>query len=155
MFNWKYNEEWDEVLDENGNNVRDYNCGGFALNTRDWYRPYPEDYLCIWELEQELGLEAGTEECVTHMLVEFPTLRLIGSEDEAEEDESVIFFRIGGGDFHFVRKGADGNYYHKMGSSEEVDEMEREEVYGIEWCCRYDGPLVIFAYKDKFYWEVA
>lgn len=152
-FDWQYNENDGYVYDEQGNNVRWYNCGGFALNTRDWYLPYDQsEWNGTWEIGGEMGQEPALGYMVDFMLEEFaPNLRVIHSEEELESFERLILFRVSHcDDFHFVRKDADGKYYHKMGSDPYPEEMEREEVYGESWCRRYDGPIVMFAYKDRY-----
>ncbi len=128
------------------------NCGGFALGTASWYRPYDMDKWCsldnmYCQLENS---EEILEECVNYMLQDIPGLRVIEKEEDANDEEDVVFFKIGIDycDFHYVLKTPDG-YIHKMGDSP-IDEMGVEEVYSDGWCFgKYDSDMVIFALKNR------
>ena len=78
-------------------------------------------------------------------------LRVISEVAEADlKTEVVIAFRIStlGGDFHYVRRGCNGGWYHKMGGRMYIERMDAMEVFSEGWyfgpIC-YDGPLVLFA----------
>jgi hypothetical protein len=139
------------IYDNDCNDLMGYNCGGFALNTRDWYLPYDTNkWAGAWEIEDRLGIELALEIITNHMLSEFPNLRLVQSEEDLKDSEVLILFRMSNfDDFHFVRKGKNGKYYHKMGWSPVIEEMSKEEVYGDCWCNRYDGDIVLFGYEEK------
>ena len=78
-------------------------------------------------------------------------LRVISDVAEANlKTEVVIAFRISAeyGDFHYVRRGCNGGWYHKRGAYPYIDRMDAVEVFSDYWLCgsiRYDGPLVLFA----------
>ncbi len=135
-----------------------YNCGGFALGTDDWYFPGRlcndgDDYEML-EYSFDDNEEAFLHHLVDLMLEEFEGyLRIVESEHDIEDDEVVVFFRIGAGDFHFITKEPDGKYWHKMGEWD-IEEIEEEEVYSDCWCCRYDSEMIIFAYKKAEYLEL-
>jgi hypothetical protein len=141
--------------------MRHYNCGGFALNTKDWYLPGDTDLDCCYNCEDwdecEYDCEAvyeslvrKTDEAVTHMLVEFPSLRIIHNENELKDFETLVLFRMGPTDFHYVKKDKKGRYLHKMGWECVIREMSEEEVYSDNWCGgKYDGPLVMFGYDER------
>lgn len=143
---------------ENYNNCEDgfffvgeYNCGGYALNTKTWFVPEKRMTIPVFERYQRFGEKATLEYYTNNMLEYFDNLRRIYHEDEAKDYETIVFFRIGYDDYHFVRKEKDGKYYHKMGWCPEINEMEREEVYGNDWCDeRYDSDIVMFAYNEHF-----
>jgi hypothetical protein len=140
-------------IDDMSNDLTEYNCGGFALNTRDWYLPYDQNqWDATWEIEEKLGVEKALEVMVNHMLKEFPNLRLINSEEDLKDSETLVLFRVSNfDDFHFVRKASNGKYYHKMGWCPRIDQMPKEEVYGRAWNGRYDGEIVMFGYAEKDY----
>lgn len=111
--------------------IKDYNCGGYCMNTFSWYNPYMEiteeegfDSFGDWAEELRIGwkmeiadiyeylLKVGKEE----ILKDFPdTVRLIQSAADVNEDEKLVAYRIGlifvydqygyeyleHGDFHF------------------------------------------------------
>lgn len=146
----------DDILNSNRNrNIRntsklDYNCGGYALGTFNWYMPFLDE-------ESHISLEFGsyeeaatlTSHCVKCMLIEFRerNLRLIPSLDCLEENEYAFAFRIASdGDFHYVRRHTSGKWFHKQGAGSIIYQMTKEEVFSESWCNgRYDGPLVLFA----------
>lgn len=161
----RHYEKVDEILetgesdgygvDDEGTNMEEYNCGGFALGNKEWYLPYDyeswDDYIDSDSMMHELSKEDLLEVYVNHMLVEMPNLRIIGSEHELVDGEVLVLFRIGDDDFHFVRKNPqDGKYYHKMGWLPEIYEMSKEEVYSDDWLCRYDSRIVMFALLENY-----
>lgn len=65
-------------------------------------------------------------------------LRVISSLDEVEENEYPILFRHSSdGDFHYVKRGKNGVWYHKRGASTEIEVMRKEKIFD-KWCNRYD-----------------
>lgn len=147
-FNWGRNR--------NVRNTRkyDYNCGGFALGTFSWYCPHKEDidgysnYCGATEIE----ISEITQRSINTMLADFKgRLRVISSVTEANLlTEYVIAFRIDpkGNDFHFVRRGCRGHWYHKRGARCEIEQMDEIEVFCEDWVfgsMHYNGPLVLFA----------
>lgn len=115
-----------------------FNCGGYALNVFTWYLPFNKNngYYDFDHMERH----------VAFMLKDFGgRLRLIENESDALPHERVVFFRGCSYDFHYVYKGKNGHYYHKMGSKKYIEHMKKKEVYGPKWCCRYNGKIYIFA----------
>lgn len=115
-----------------------FNCGGYALNVFTWYLPFDRRNEC-WDFDH-------IERHVAYMLKEFGgRLRLIECESNANLYERVVFFRGCSWDFHYVWKGKNGHYYHKMGARKNIEQMKKEEVYGESWCKKYNGKVYIFA----------
>lgn len=128
----------------------DYNCGGYALGTFNWYLPCTNEAEHIplgFETEEEA--EALTKTCVKAMLMEFEArnLRVIDSLSCLNINEYAFAFRISSdGDFHYVRRHTNGKWFHKCGAESVIRLMEKEEVFTTDWCDgRYDGPIVLFA----------
>lgn len=146
-----FSGSYEDIYDEEGYDMETYNCGGFALNTKDWYIPYPdaEEIEYMENLVIEKGKLVLLEMFVEHMLNEFPNLRLIKDEEELKDYESLILFRIGDRDFHFVKK-IGNTYYHKTGWIPKIWEMDKEDVYRNYWDFgRYDSPIKMFAYDER------
>ena len=133
-----------------------YNCGGFALGTFSWYCPHNEkidkeyggNYYCF----NEADALAITKRSVETMLSDFAgRLRVINTVTEANlQSEYVVAFRIAPNedDFHFIRRGCQGNWYHKLGGRETIEQMDELEVFSEDWVfdsMHYNGPLVLFA----------
>lgn len=115
-----------------------YNCGGYALKTFDWYRPYtgsPERMESIIDKMVQTGMnKRDVEETLldyfeSKMLNEFPKMRRLKQIRDAAEDEDVIAFRItlstsysqslkmnflNDWDFHFMLK-IDNEWFEKLG----------------------------------------
>ena len=125
-----------------------FNCAGFALGTYSWY--CPREGESEWkDYAFETGKQAyeATQRSIDCMLKDFPTLRVIDSLDEVQSDEYPILFRHSSdGDFHYLRRGRNGIWYHKRGRTEEIDIMPKRLIFKV-WCERYDGPIVIMAKK--------
>ena len=124
-----------------------YNCGGYALNTFTWYFPYNRP-------EKPNFYRAGKKDyniCIKAMLKHFsPNLRVIKTMLELEQGETAIAFRLDGqGDFHYMRKGKNGSWYHKMGGNYPIYRITEEEVFNTSWCDRYSKPIVLFALKEE------
>ena len=76
-------------------------------------------------------------------------LRKINSVKDLEADEYAIAFRVGERDFHYLKRGGNGVWYHKMGNCN-IDKFPKEEVFADEWCCgMYTSTVVLFAMKKK------
>ena len=127
-------------------NKKYYNCGGYALGTYDWFIPYGRKSLDedlkndVEEFyrESEYDIYAFciddynriAERCIDEMIHYFNgKLREIKKVSDAKENERVIAFRFGAGDFHFMVKGRKGHQWHsKMGGSESIDTFSEEYV---------------------------
>ncbi len=146
----------------------DYNCGGFALETFDWFVPYcqiqfhntyeliymlqygemfDEDYADQEIIASELNYDLALEHCVENMKRALP-IRQINSEDEVEPHEAIVLFRLAYDDYHFVRKFGD-RYFHKTGARPTILEMSKEEVYDDHWIHRYDSDIIILALEKQ------
>lgn len=140
----------DEFNLSNKRNVRNtprstYNCGGFALGCFSWYCPR-EDFF-NYDFRSYAEALSKTMYSVRCMLADFADLRVISSLDEVEENEYPILFRHSSdGDFHYVKRGKNGVWYHKRGASIEIEVMQKEKIFD-RWCNRYDGPIIMFAKK--------
>lgn len=133
----------------------DFNCGGYALETLDWFLPYDKksEFNPYAPAPDGDAAVYFTDYFVNYMLGYFgEKLRVIHSLDELQEDEYAFAFRIGideepgyYDDFHFVKRGDNGQWYHKMGASARIKTMPEEQVFSESWGWRYNGPLVLFA----------
>ena len=130
----------------------DYNCGGYALNTFDWYMPIDPIDRNTGNMIQKYGLKKAGDKMRDRILFDFSNnIREIFDIKEVKKNERLILFRLGvdfwGGDFHFVvRKGR--NFFHKRGGSEWIERMTKEQALNQEWCeGRYSGPVYMFAMR--------
>lgn len=145
--NSQYEDEFNLSNKRNVRNIprRTYNCGGFALGCFSWYCPC-EDFF-NYNFNNYAEALAKTLYSVKCMLADFADLRVISSLDEVEENEYPILFRHSSdGDFHYVKRGKNGVWYHKRGASVEIEVMQKEEIFD-KWCNCYDGPIIMFAKK--------
>lgn len=136
------------------------NCGSFALNVREWYvsdrdfdnTTIADDMLSYGEDIDDV-LEYLTERNVAQILEDFEDeIRLVFSEDEVEDNEELIAFRLGvfeyceeiDTDFHFKVK-RNGCWMEKRGSTEvRFCELEEDDIW-ISSTAQYNGPLVFLA----------
>lgn len=146
--------------------ILDYNCGGYALGTYNWYFPYNYDReVTVEELiyegfnEEEI-YNILLKEDVDNMLYDFEgRLRLINTEEEANSDEIVIAYRIfidfcldnnklyyEDSDFHYRVKN-NGVWFEKNGDSEIHIVKEDITEPWIAQCGTYDSDLVLMALK--------
>ena len=129
-----------------------YNCAGYALGTFSWYCPNEKDND-DWGILDDLSdaeMFAKTFETVNFMLKDFKgRLRLIGSVDEVQENEYAIAYRVSSdGDFHFMKKMANG-WHHKRGGSANIYIETEDYVLNGIWCDRYDGPIALMAMRRE------
>ena len=127
----------------------EFNCGGYAFDTFDWYLPYSWEFDIDHDLNEE-NREKVMEEWVECMLKDFEgRLRVVQNEKDVAESERLILFRsrlTPNTDFHYVvRKGR--NFFHKLGCTPEFRRIKKEEVFSDEWPFGYDGPIVMMAYR--------
>lgn len=140
-----------------GTNRLDYNCGGYALETFNWYCPYREDEKGeFWTYWGELNDEDYTKEEVLRltterMIEEFKgCLRVIQDVSELQEGEYAIAYRIADDDFHFAKRNSKGLWFEKRGSEPKILIMKKEEVFGENWNDRYDSEVVLLAKKRNW-----
>lgn len=138
-------------------NFRCYNCGGYALNIFSWYIPRDKNNILRFNATTEKEMLSTTKIAVEFMLNEFKDLRVITDLKELQPNEYAIAFRIGGvkgeNDFHFMKRGQNGRWYHKQGCLG-IQSIGKEKVFADEWIstswmgtCVYCGKLVLFAKK--------
>ena len=113
-----------------------FNCAGFALGTYSWY--CPREGESEWkDYAFETGKQAyeATQRSIDCMLKDFPTLRVIDSLDEVQSDEYPILFRHSSdGDFHYLRRGRNGIWYHKRGRTKKSTLCQRDlsSMFGVK-----------------------
>jgi len=132
------------------------NCGGYALNTFNWYAPSDDRYFDYGEeemSEEEMAIQ--TQKCVDFMVKQFGgLLRVIKGSWELQKDEYMIAFKIDGGgenDFHYCKRLKNGHWYHKMGSLP-IMKIKKEKVFKEHWIFEniaYYGKTVFFAMKES------
>lgn len=115
-----------------------YNCGGYALETFNWFIPHPN-------FARYKNDEDNTRVCVESMLADIPNLRIINDVSELKENEYAFAFRVGDGDFHFIKRANNGHWFHKAGASYFIRTMKTEDVFNTFWSGRYNGPITLFA----------
>lgn len=133
-----------------------YNCGGYALNTYNWYRPAEDinfDYGKQEMSEEEMAIQ--TQKCVNFMLKQFDgLLRVIQGSWELQENEYMVAFKIDGGgadDFHYCKRLKNGHWYHKRGQYP-IEKIKKEKVFKEHWIFEdtiYYGKTVFFAMKES------
>lgn len=137
---------------------REYNCGGFALETFSWYEPsyFNGDgcFLCEDLAEEGYDIESIQEilcsNCVDSILEDFgEKIRVVQRETDLKTDEELIAFRVDSGyendyetqDFHF-RVFRDGRWQEKSGHGLIHDTDDPDEDI---WNERYLGPTIYLA----------
>ena len=126
-----------------------YNCGGYALNTYNWFCPN-RDSDCYYSLT----LEERVDYAVKYMIKFFgkEKIRVISSVKEITSVEYAVAFRVGKNDFHYMKRGKNGVWYHKPGSNT-IRRATKEEVFADEWTSPcgwtiYDSKLVLLAVHE-------
>jgi len=127
-------------------NISNYNCGGFALRTHDWYCPDAWMRCRNNSFDTEQEVYNLFEDCVNDMLKDFPRLTRISHPEDYTGNETLVGFRFAildsddfadedameeandeydrnegdiyyaADDFHFVTR-VEGTWYHKPGSN--------------------------------------
>lgn len=126
-----------------------YNCAGYALETFSWY--CPSKTMMPWRVwnRTKRSVYDLTRHCIKQMLNDFPDLRVIKNLDEVKENEYPILFRCStDGDFHFLKRARNGNWYEKRGNGYDILHVKKENLFDT-WIDIYDGPIVIFAKERK------
>lgn len=156
----------EKVPNENNTDVIEYNCGGWAFQTFDWFTPYNMEKMksrfydlesCIY-IEVEKIQDRFLWEDVDYMLGTFDNLRVIDSIDEVSEKSTVIAYRIGvfedvdeyDYDFHFkVRR--NGVWSEKIGGYS-IQSCTEEDIFS-DWVNPYDNfeyssELILFELEE-------
>lgn len=131
----------------------DYNCGGYALGLFNWYLPYPQEmrneltFLGEWVYSYRKTMKI----MVNYMVNTLPIRVIKSLKNLDEETEYCVAFRLGEGDFHYVKRYKQGIWYHKMGGSSHIRRMEEEEVFSKKgWLHgRYNSNIVLLAVKKR------
>lgn len=132
---------------------REFNCGGYALNTMSWYVPLRGfGYAYKNQLENKLKIAALVEA----MCLEFDDLREIHDVKELQKDEYAIALRITPAseyvhDFHFMRRGDNGVWYQKQGNTHGIKAVPKDVVFSACWYAdemtSYMGEIALLAKK--------
>lgn len=114
---------------------RNYNCGGYALNTFSWLCPYPQkmhnDLFNGW---LDYDLEEAQELCAKWIERNFRNYECITEEEVNNyKNTEVVAFRCGKYDFHFIVRKRNGIWYEKMGAKNKIDIVPKEEVFSSCW----------------------
>lgn len=138
----------------NNSNRATYNCGGYALETYNWYVPFDnKEKYAFSDLrlttQEELNRKAYTYSRI--ITKEFRgRVRIIESMNELKCDEYAIAFRVGRSDIHFIKRNSIGNWYHKIGGQIEIKKMKKEEVFSDNWLYgRYTSKVILLAKKKN------
>lgn len=157
---------------ENHRNIRNthkrtYNCGGYALGTYSWYCPYRDEWEDFFSLFGDMYTEIEDEDiemiyeritgiAIRTMLEDFAHrhIHVISEVADRKENETVIAFRHDLTDFHYLKLGANGVWYSKMGGSEHITTHKAEEVLNdeLEWvmgCHVYDSRIILLALEKE------
>lgn len=131
-------------------NRHDFNCGGYALGTFDWYRPssfddkedfdFWDDYEDFTDDYYSSGYyrlcDLLAENYVNDMLHDAHSnvLREVRNPDDVNlaANERLIAFRASAYDFHYVRQMSDGSWTHKQGSLR-IEEFPEEDLEDFCW----------------------
>lgn len=131
-----------------------YNCGGFALSTYTWVRPFEfvEDNIEMYPYRFDKGLWR----LVGGLLEQF-NIRCVTSFKYISSNEYPVIFRVGSNDFHFMRysKLLDG-WIDKMGGSSCINLHKEKEIMREYWYGgRYDSQIVKLAVRKNsdFDWD--
>ena len=139
-----------------------YNCGGFALGTFNWYRPYKFDCFegtldkSICDIRDDIDCGCDYDEGCTeiaNIMVKFMEseglCRKISDSSELRKGEYLVAFKASYDDFHYVRRLSNGRWFHKMGWNK-IEEIFQDDVYDDLWWedlnC-YCGNLHLLAVK--------
>ena len=125
-----------------------YNCGGFALSTYTWVRPFEfaEDNIKMYPYRFDRGLW----HLVGGLLDQF-NVRCVTSFKYISSNEYPVVFRVGSNDFHFMRYSIllDG-WIDKRGNSNFINfHKEREVMRGWWYGGMYDSQIVRLAVKKN------
>ena len=150
--------------------VEDYNCGGYALKTFNWYLPWgnhthselAEDFYQEGLSKEEIQ-KAILKEDLKTLLTDFKDkLIYISSIEEASPKDTVIAYRLYvkiyddedemcenvDTDFHF-RVRINNLWSEKCGSCEIKSCLFTEGPWDVGGDCIYDGPILYFIFNDK------
>lgn len=138
---YKHSDPKNELKRRNIRNVPRnlFNCAGYALGTFSWVHVTNS----IFDLDPE--------GCVDNMLREFDNVRVIRESSELKTGEYLVAFRTGPRDFHFMKRGKNGVWYHKMGSTAPIHRATKQDVFADKWTNRvtyYDSEITLLAVRE-------
>lgn len=168
-----FNEK--RARNEENTNIKDYNCGGYALGTFNWYLPYEKDESFEYKSNLDFmdglrndgySVEEATvivlDKNIGQMLEQFGSdLREISEEEiyNLDDDEELVVYRLSvmydeehddvyDMDFHFM-KHYDGNWTHKIGGNE--IQFYDGDVFDVwrEWYYQYNSPLRFLVHRVR------
>ena len=136
--------------------LEDYNCGGYALGTFNWYLPMSDLSETTWRLveDRKMSVDEIAQYYADYILKDFEGyIRRIQDLKELKKDEQAIAFRVGEEDFHFCKRGKNGVWYHKPGRNT-IRRIKRTEVFAERWVSPnsytiYDSEIILFALKNQ------
>lgn len=128
-----------------------YNCGGYALHTYSWYRPYSDNYDdyrdhiidVMWEcdFEKTVYYEKLLDEYERYMLKDFPDMRAVPQGYTPAPDEELIVFRIG------IRDWLDHDFVTEMFMNDDMEDTD---------CCgSYDFDFHYLLYRGGMWFSKA
>lgn len=125
-----------------------YNCGGFALSTYTWVRPFEEieDNIKMYPYRFDRGLWS----LVGGLLEQFD-VRCVTSFKYISSNEYPVIFRVGSSDFHFMRYSEllDG-WIDKMGNSNFINFHNEEKIMRGHWYYgKYDSQIIKLAVRKN------
>lgn len=106
------------------------NCYSYAVD-------YPNKWLLVEHDEFKTA--------IWHILEANPNFKLVYREDVVLGKEYVAY-RFCKNDFHFMKRGKDGHWRHKMGGCD-VEAISTKTVFGKVWDCGsnvYNSKLYLF-----------
>ena len=122
---------------------RRYNCAGYALKTFTWFDFYDFNYYPTMRDKNK-----AINRLAKILIKAFPTIRIIKNLTEVTKNEYPIAFRLSSHDFHFICRGKNNHWYHKMGNAPKINCITKDEVFSEKWesaCEIYDSKIVLFA----------
>lgn len=135
----------------NSKNTRlcDYNCGGYALSTYNWFCSNTDSTKYY-----SLDINERVDYSIRYMIKFFgkDKIRVIHSVQELTKVEYAVAFRVGNCDFHYMKRGKNGVWYHKPGSNT-IRRATKKEVFADKWTTPdgwtiYDSKIVLLAVHE-------
>lgn len=140
-----------------GRDQMEFNCGGFALGTYNWYLPYEYDLWDEWQEQVEEQTADYDEQCdlMADKCICFmerdQVCREIWTEDDLRPGEYLVLFRASPEDFHYARRLSNGEWWHKMGNND-IRQISEDEACGDMWwrnfAWEYGGRTRLLAVKQ-------
>jgi hypothetical protein len=139
------------VMKDTNNNLisadqYDYNCMSYAFGVFDhWLELGSFNPTYIFDCDDNYidydCLNKVFSDCCEELQNRYAVRRLTSSNDTLLSGERMIAFRIGGDDFHFVRRNSDGTWTHKPGANY-IREMSEEELLSDTWSEHRQFPYI-------------